>query len=238
MGRGGGAGPERFSFVGDVVFGAVGLDVSDDVVPVVPVCWVGGSGAELLEVVGWVVGDGVDEFVEAVADGEVDDADFVEAVVVVSLARVLLVVGLFERVFDAVDGGGGLVAGAFGGESRDVVLAAVEDGAFGVEEALLALDGVAQLVAFVLQGADVGFAVGEREAVGFEASPASVEEFEVLAERVGGDLVVDREAFGSVGSECFGELGVGVGCVAFGVVGFGIGGRLGDEVDAVVVAAA
>ena len=208
------------------------------VVPVVPVCRVGGSWAELLQVVGWVVGDGVDEFVEAVADREVDDADFVEAVVVVSLARVLVVVGLFERVVDVVDRGGGLVAGAFGGESCDVVLAAVKDGSFGVEEALLALDGVVQLVTFVLEGADVGFAVGEREPVGLEASTASVEEFEVLAERVGVDVVIDREAFGRSGWSAFASCSVRVGRLAVGVVGFGIGGWLGDEVDAVVVAAA
>ena len=216
----GGAGPERLLGVGDVVFDAVGLDVSDDVVPVVPGCRVGGSGAELLKVVGRLVGDGVDEFVEAVADREVDDADFVEAVVVVSLARVLVVVGLFERVVDPVDCGGGLVAGAFGGESCDVVLAAMEYGSFGVKEALLALGGVVQVVAFVLEGADVGFAVGEREAVVVEAGAASVEEFEVLAERVGVDVVIDRESFASVGSERGRELCVRVGCVAVGVVGF------------------
>ena len=150
----------------------------------------------------------------------------------------MVVVGLFERVVDAVDGGGGLVAGAFGGESCDVVLAAMEYGSFGVEEALLAFGGVVQLVAFVLEGADVGFAVGEREPVGLEASTASVEELKVSAERVGVDVVIDREAFASVGLERLRELRVRVGCVAFGVVGFGIGGWLGDEVDAVVVAAA
>ena len=229
---------KRTARVGDVVFDAVGLDVSDDVVPVVPACRVGGSGPELLQVGGRFVGDGLDEFVEAVADGEVDEEDFVEAVVVVSLARVLVVVGLFERLVDPVDCGGGLVAGAFGGESCDVVLAAMADWSFGVEESLRGLGGVDLVVAFALQRVDVGPAIGKRETAFVDASAASIQESKVLTERVGVDVVIDRESFTSVGLERGRELRVRVGRVAFGVVGFGIGGRLGDEVDAVVVAAA
>ncbi len=169
------------------------------------------------------MGESVDEFVEAVADREVDDADFVETVPVVSLARVLVVVGLFERLVDPVDCGGGVVAGAFGSETCDVVLAAVADRPFGVQEALRGLDGVGLVVALVLEGADVGFAVGEYESVVVEASAALVEEFEVLAERVRVDVVIDREAFAPIGSECGRELSVRVGRIAVGVVGFRIG---------------